>query len=97
MLWLLIVAIGLGVLLGALSLRVHAVLVASCVLVALGLLLIPLGHVSLPHAAAVTFALLAALQCGYLAGLMLSYASRRRARHKEDRPDGSCRHEGPPK
>jgi hypothetical protein len=97
MLWLLIMATALGVLLGALSLRVHAVLIASCIVVALGILLIPLAHVSLLKAVAATFGLLAALQCGYLAGLILSSAATRCSQRNEDRRNGSPRHDGPPK
>ena len=96
MLWLLIMASALGALLGGLLLRVHAVLSVSCVLAALSIFLMALGRFSLLKAAAVTLALLAALHCGYLAGLISSYALRRSALHKKDRRDGSCRHEGSP-
>ena len=78
MLWMFAMASGLGVLLGGLWLRLPSVLVASVSLVLLGIVLTPLAQWSLLTAVAFLFALLGALQCGYLAGLMLSGSRRRR-------------------
>jgi hypothetical protein len=78
MLWMFAMAGGLGVLLGGLWLRPPSVLVASVSLVLLGIVLMPLAQWSLLTAVTFLFALLGALQCGYLAGLMLSGSRRRR-------------------
>ena len=78
MLWMFAMAIGVGLLLGGLWLRLPSVLVASVSLVLLELVLMPLAQWSLLTAAAFLFALLGALQCGYLAGLMLSRSRMRR-------------------
>jgi hypothetical protein len=78
MLWMFAMAGGVGLLLGGLCLRLPSVLVASVALVLLGIVLMPLAQWSLPAAGAFLFALLGALQCGYLAGLMLSWSPTRR-------------------
>jgi hypothetical protein len=71
MLWLVVVAGGIGILLG-LWLRVHAAIAASGVIVLASVALLPFVPWSLIKAVMFTFALLGALQCGYLAGSMLS-------------------------
>lgn len=71
MLWLLAMAGGMGVVLG-LWLRVPSVIAASGALVLLCGVVMPLGDWPLLTAIAVSFALVGALQCGYLIGLMLS-------------------------
>jgi hypothetical protein len=78
MLWMFAMAGGVGLLLGGLWLRLTSVLAASISLVLLGTVLMPLAQWSLLTAVAFLFALLGALQCGYLAGLMLSGSRRRR-------------------
>jgi hypothetical protein len=71
MLWLTVIAGGIGTLLG-LWLRIYAVIAVSCVIVLASAVLIALLPWPLLQTAALTFALLAVLQCGYLAGCLLS-------------------------
>ena len=73
MLWALALASGMGLLLG-LRLRVPSVLAASAILVVCCVAVMPFANWSFLPAAAFTFGLLGALQCAYLAGLMLSCA-----------------------
>ncbi len=69
--WLLIVACSLGILLG-LWMRVPAIVAASIGLVLLCTAAMPLASWSPLTALMYIFALLAALQCGYLIGVALS-------------------------
>ena len=73
MLWLLAMAGGMGVVLG-LWLRVPSVIAASGALVLLCSIVMPLGDWPPLTAIAFSFALLGALQCGYLVGLIVSCA-----------------------
>lgn len=70
--WLLVVAGAFGILLG-LWMRVPSVIAASCALVLLCSAVMPLAGWSALTAIAYIFALLGALQCGYLIGLGLSH------------------------
>jgi hypothetical protein len=72
MLWLMAAATGTGILLG-LRLRVPSVVAASAGVVVVCIVLMLRAQWSLLAAMAFMFATLAALQCGYLVGLMLSY------------------------
>ncbi len=71
MLWALALASGMGILLG-LRLRAPAVLAASAILVASCVAVVPFADWSLLEAVAFIFGALAALQGGYLVGLLLS-------------------------
>jgi hypothetical protein len=71
--WVFVVTIGTGILLG-LWLRVPSVLCASGAIVLACVVLTPLAEWTLLWNVVFTLALLDALQCGYLAGLILSYA-----------------------
>jgi hypothetical protein len=81
--WLLVVACGFGVLLG-MWLRVPSVVAASVATVLLCSILMPLTGWSPLAAIAYVFALLAALQCGYLVGVGLSHPWMSRPRLSRD-------------
>jgi hypothetical protein len=84
MFWLVVMASGIGVVLG-LWLRVYAVILASSAIVLANVVLMPLQPRPVMQAVTSTIALLCALQCGYLVALMVPYvwaragASRRTA------------------
>jgi len=69
--WLLVVACGLGVLLG-LWMRLPSIVAASAALVLLSAVVMPLAGWSPLTTIVSIFALLGALQCGYLIGVGLS-------------------------
>jgi hypothetical protein len=71
--WVFVITLGMGILLG-LRLRVPSVLCASGVVVLACVFLTPLAQWTLLWDVVFTLAVLDALQCGYLAGLMLSCA-----------------------
>jgi hypothetical protein len=71
--WVFVITIGTGILLG-LWLRVPSVLCASGAIVLACVALTPLAQWTLLWDVVFTLALLDALQCGYLAGLILSCA-----------------------
>ena len=72
MFWLVVMVSGIGFVLG-LWLRVHAVIIASSAIVLANVVLMPQQPRPVMQAVTSTFALLCALQCGYLVGLMVSY------------------------
>jgi hypothetical protein len=72
MFWLVVMASGLGIVLGV-WLRVHAVTIASSAIVLGNVVLMPIQPRPVLQAVTSTIALLCALQCGYLVGLMVSY------------------------
>jgi hypothetical protein len=71
MLWLIVIASGIGILLG-LWLRVLVLGVASAAIVLTSLVLMPFGQWSQMAGAVFTVALLCSLQCGYVVGALLS-------------------------
>jgi hypothetical protein len=73
MLWAFAAAGGMGLLLG-LWFRMPVLLTASALTVAAGLLLVPFKEMGAMAGVGVTYALLAMLQVGYLAGLVVSHA-----------------------
>lgn len=70
MLWHVLTAAGVGILFG-LRLQVASVIAASAVIAFAALLMMPFGEASLMEQISFTVILLFALQCGYLAGLVL--------------------------
>jgi hypothetical protein len=70
MLWLVMTAGGVGILFG-LRLQVASVIAASAVIALTALLMVPFSVASLMQQLGYTAALLFALQCGYLAGLVV--------------------------
>jgi hypothetical protein len=77
MFWLVVMAGGIGIVLGV-CLRVHAVTIASSAIVLANVVLMPLQPRPVMQAVTSTFALLCALQCGYLVGLMVRMSARER-------------------
>ena len=70
MLWHVITAAGVGILFG-LRLQVASIIAASAVIAFAALLMMPFGEASLVEQISYTALLLFALQCGYLAGLVI--------------------------
>lgn len=74
MLWLMLMAGGVGILLGLLMLRVHFVGLVSAALVLVSLGVAPIAQWGIALTAGFIFAMLFALQGGYLVGLLVCWA-----------------------
>ena len=74
MFWLILMAGGVGFLLGLWLLRVPLIGLVSAILVVICIAIAPLAQWGLALSAGFIFGLIGALQAGYLAGLMVSWA-----------------------